>query len=158
MALSEGWPDSEEIATAMQLVRDHVEGLSPAPYYAIICARSNTEKVFRMVLGELANAFPVYGLRFQFLVRPLLRRIRKDEKLAVLLRERLFANPTPSEKASISRLLASSQGVSKDVKNWCMAEHNRQIREDVVPELGVDLFEGALRPVRHSLLDVLADR
>ncbi|TKB73274.1 MAG: hypothetical protein E8D46_12615 [Nitrospira sp.] len=158
MALSEGWPDSEEIAMAMQLLRDRMEHISPAPYYAVVCARSNTEKVFMLVMDELANAFPGYGLRLQLLVRPLLRRIRKDEGLAVMLKKRLFADPTPSEKSSISRLLAASQGVSKDVRDWCMEELNRQVREGVIPELGADLFEGTLRPVRHSLLDVLADR
>ena len=142
MALSEGWPDSEEIAMAMQLLRDHVERLSLVPYYAVVCARSNTEKVFMMVMDELANAFPGHGFRLQLLVRPLLRRIRKDEGLAVLLKKRLFTHPTPSEKSSISRLLAASQGVSKDVRDWCMEELNRQIREDVTPELGQIFSKG----------------
>lgn len=158
VSLCEGWPDSEEIASTMQLLRNRVEHLSPWSYYAVVCARSSTEKVSMMLLDELANFSSGYGGRLHLLVRPLLRRIRKDEELAVSLKKRLFSNPTPSEKASIPRLLAASQGVSNDVRDWCTEELNRQVCEDVIPELGADLFEGTLRPVRHSLLDILAER
>jgi hypothetical protein len=158
MALCEGWPDSEEITNAVRLIRERQEEASAISLFSIVCARGSSDKVLKLIVDQLAMVSPMYERRMQVFVRPVIRRLQKDPHLLDLLTEHLFSTPTPSEKASISRLIAACHGVSKDLRNWCLDELREQLRDEAIPDLGIDMFEGELRPVKYSLLDVLAER
>lgn len=89
---------------------------------------------------------------------PALRRIGTDDELAEKMVEYLGAAPSPSAKATFPRLLSAARGISDELLSWCKAEANRQLTSDF-PEVGlVDLYEGTMRPVAHSLLDVIGAR
>jgi hypothetical protein len=72
-----------------------------------------------------------------------------------MLTERLKDNPTASEKATIPRLIATARGVTPELRSWSIKELNHQSMATRSPDIGVDLISGELRPVVHSLLDVL---
>ena len=45
--------------------------------------------------------------------------------------------------------------VSPELAAWCDIELERQFADEVVPELGFDMFTGEVRAVAHCLLDTL---
>jgi hypothetical protein len=65
----------------------------------------------------------------------------------------LAGRPSPSEKATLLRLLASSRGMSPDLRSWGLGEINRQLGTDGLSEIGFDLVADAIRPVWHALMD-----
>jgi hypothetical protein len=67
----------------------------------------------------------------------------------------LRMEPTPSEKASLARLLAVAQGASRELRAWCDKELLRQTRQLPAAETGLDILLKEERCVTQSLADVL---
>jgi hypothetical protein len=155
VALCDGWPDSIQLASVFEFCKDRQIQLSPVAFFSLVCAKSKMEKVLKLTRDELTMFTPNHGRRIQLLIKPMLKRLQNDPTLHEALKTHLFSNPTPSEKGSFSRLIAASAGVSDELRTWCVRELAYQHRQDITPEIGVDMFQGRLRPVRQSLLDVL---
>lgn len=103
----------------------------------------------------LSNSKRLYRQHLPVITRPIIRRLRTDESLFNMLTERLQNNPTPSEKATIPRLIAAARGSSPELRTWCIEEANRQLSGTESPEIGFDLIVGDLSPIANSLLDVV---
>lgn len=82
-------------------------------------------------------------------------RIVRDEEFAYLIKGALKANPTESEIASFSRLLASTGKIDEETQQHCQLLLNERIHSIGIPAHGFDSISDAIRPVTHSLLDVL---
>ncbi len=91
----------------------------------------------------------------QYIIRPIARRLQTDETLVSMLIEQLQTAPSPSEKATFPQLVNKAQVLSPELRNWCIDEVDRQLGSATSPEAGFDLVAGDLRPVAHSLLDML---
>jgi hypothetical protein len=87
--------------------------------------------------------------------RPIIRRLRRDEDLADSLMEKLQNSPNASEKASLPRLLAVGRGLTPRLREWCMAELERQLGSQAVAEVGVDVVSRQVQPVAWSLLSLV---
>ena len=59
-------------------------------------------------------------------------------------------------KATCPRMLASSDHMTPELREWASHELGHQIEAGLANELGFDLLHGVVRPVKHSLLDLLA--
>ena len=152
LALCEGWPKSEELKRIFEMVRKQKQPLDYATYFQLICLKSPSVVVF----DDLMSSFePQHRLSSRGISRPVLRRLEMDNRFYRMLIKRLQNNPTPSEKATIPRLIGVARGVSSELRTWCIEEANRQLCGKESPEIGFDLIIGELRPVAHSLLDVL---
>jgi len=86
----------------------------------------------------------------------MLRRLQTDDSFLIMLSERLLNVPTPSEKATIPKLINAARGVSSELKTWCVEEVDRQTSGGMSPEMGFDMIYGAPRLVAYTLLDVLS--
>lgn len=157
IALCEGWPESEELQEAFQLVYENQQGLSYPAFFQLASLKYEgtdlLESMSSMLLAEL-ELVDRSGSDTRRAVRPILRRLKTDDGLKGLMEERLRYSPTSSEKATLPRLIASARGVTPDLRAWSVAEVDAQT-QSASPEVGLDLNAGALLPVEHSLLSLL---
>ena len=61
-----------------------------------------------------------------------------------------------SEKASLPKLLALADHMGDELREWCEDEFAKQSDQTSLPEFGLDVLVGDVRPVAHSILDVLS--
>ena len=87
--------------------------------------------------------------------RPVIRRLHVDDDLGAIMFERLQDEPSPSEVATLPRLISAARGLSSELREWCNAEANDQLEARKPVAIGVDLLTGLRRPVAHCLLDAL---
>lgn len=83
-------------------------------------------------------------------------RIGSDSEFVSLISTWLVSHPTESEISSISRYLSSTGKLEMDTQELCLNLLNERNRSPVIPAHGFDALSTFVRPVVHSLLDVLA--
>jgi len=152
LALCEGWPKSEELERIFEIVHKQRVPLSYATYFQLICRKSSSVVVFDALMSSF-EPHRRWGSRG--ISRPILRRLEMDNSFCRMLFKCLQNNPTPFEKATIPRLIGVARGVSSELRTWCTEEVNHQLSSKKSPEIGFDLIVGELRPVAHSLQEVL---
>ncbi len=79
-----------------------------------------------------------------------------DAHFVTLMGEWLASVPTESEISSFSRYLASSGKLDEDTQKLCRHYLNERYTAFGIPANGYDALSDFIRPVTHSLLDVLA--
>jgi hypothetical protein len=154
LALTEGWPDHPYLEAAYQGLREYEWRAGDLTWQRLVCRHGTAEEV-RGELGHVCRTRPVELRQQGFSIRPFIQRLRRDAELAARLLALLREEPTPSEKASLARLLAASRGASAELRAWCEAELLRQNRHLPAPEAGLDIFLKEQRCVTQSLIDVL---
>lgn len=155
LVLCEGWPESEELGLIFEVIKTKNVPLSYPAYFQLISRKSKSEIVFKAIINELSSFDYIKEYHMQAISRPVLRRLQTDNNLAAMLTKKLKDDPTASEKATIPRLIAAARGITPELRVWSNEELNRQLTGKQSPQVGVDLIMGELRPVVHSLLDVL---
>jgi hypothetical protein len=157
IALCEGWPDSKELTQTYEMIRKQERMLTYVTYFHLVCRKSLSAHVFKALIGILLRTEQLRSFSHD-ITRPILLRLQKDDNFSEMLEKHLENTPTSSEKASIPRLIGVSRGVSSELRTWCIGELNRQLNGKESPEVGFDLISCELRPVVHSLLDVLRQK
>jgi len=84
---------------------------------------------------------------FRFVVRPLVRRLSRDDTLVQLLAERLGPAAPESEKATIPRLITEAKGLTEELRSWALNELISQNTRPIGVGLGVDLVAQRVQPV-----------
>jgi len=136
-------------------VRKQKQPLDYATYFQLICRKSPSKAVFDGLIAFISSLEGHNRWRYQNISRPVLRRLQTDDTFFEMLIERLQNNPTPFEKATLPMLIGVARGLTSEIRTWCIEEVNHQLSGNESPEIGFDLIFGELRPVAHSLLDVL---
>jgi hypothetical protein len=91
-----------------------------------------------------------------FCISPIIERIRSEVEVASALIQRVQATSSGTEKASLPRLLALANPMSEELRQWCENEFDRQSDRTALPEFGLDVIAGNVRPVAHAILDALS--
>jgi hypothetical protein len=151
IALCEGWPDSDELEQIYEQACKHHPQLPYYTYFQLICRKGHSDVIIKAFKDFLLKTRPGK----QNIMRSIIRRLKADDELIAMLNKILHNNPTPSEKATIPRLISSSRGISSELHEWIIKEIEQQLTGTEPPEIGVDLFAGEIRPVVHSLIDVI---
>ncbi|MEI6152621.1 MAG: NACHT domain-containing protein [Deltaproteobacteria bacterium] len=152
IALCEGWPDSDALEQIYKWACQHTSW-SPHyyVYFQLICQKSHSNVIIKALKRILSETI----IRKRNIIRPIVRRLKADDVLTDLLIEILQNKPTPSEKSTIPKLISTSRGVSPELREWITEEVQNQLSGTEPHEVGVDLFVGEMRPVIHSLMDVI---
>ena len=155
-ALCEGWPDSQRFSDQCKRFVRYRFDVGWEFRIALRCACGTSDQVLRELIKILRWKY-VPHLRFVYerFSWLLLKRVKRDEPLQSLLTAKLRAAPTPNEKCTISRLLGSACGVDSDLRTWCLQEVEKQLGGSQLPEVGLDLLDGSVRPVVEVLSDLL---
>ena len=157
IALCVGWPRSEVIDNLYrQAVQDPSSTGNYAAFFEITMSRCPAGDLPSRLSRNLA-AVAVVTNRYvsRGLVRALVRRLRQDSEAAKGLLSALTESTQPSDKASFARGLATANGLSPELADYCFSEIGKQMALDS-PEIGFDLISGDLRGVYLSLLDSLS--
>jgi hypothetical protein len=89
-------------------------------------------------------------------VELIVARLSDESESGTHLLNELKASPTPSEKASLPKLLALAGRMSDDLRRWCEAELAAQYSRPTIVDFGADVVAGTMRPIAYSLLDALS--
>ncbi len=155
-ALCEGWPESKELDQIFNAAKEFQPQLSRQTYFQLICRKNRSRFIFERLLDVIREGeFDSYVRRLP-IARPVIRRLQTDDDLARLLTSHLIGDPSSSDKATIPRLLAAARGVPTELRQWCIQQSAKQMEEGSFPQTGFDLVSREVRPVVHSLFDVLA--
>lgn len=156
LALCEGWPDSEELGRIYEVVRKQKLPLSYATYFSLMSRKGSSKTMLGALMKLVSNSGRIHQRYLLGINRPVISRLRTDDNLYAMLTEALQNELSPSSKATIPRLIGAGRGITPELRAWCTGEVDRQLRGQQSPEIGFDLLAGELRPVVHSLLDVLS--
>ena len=154
LCLCEGWCDHPLLNLAYRDKGWAREYFATVGWHNLLCTKGTMEDVFEELLWLCSTPAPVYGRR-DWTPRPFLRRLRRDDRLAGRLLERLNDRPSPAERVSLPRMLWGSRGATGSLRSWAVGEFERQESLDY-PELGHDILAGEERATSEALLDVLA--
>jgi hypothetical protein len=155
MALCEGWPESEELEQIYEAAIEHQPLLSYPVYFQLVCRKGRSDLIFEALLGALEELEENSFHRDSFAARPVIRRLKEDDELLNLMTHKISNDPSPSVKATFARLIGAARGVSSELRAWGVSQAEDQLSGGVFPEVGLDLVSGDLRPVVHSLFDLL---
>lgn len=121
----------------------------------IVCCCGDSELFFRAVKKRLEQgnigqwSFPYESTQI------FSERLSRDEECYFRLFNMLDSeNLIINERSSIPRLLTLAKGVSTELNAWCEKELKRQ-ESKFMHEQGYDIVSNHIRPVFHSLIDVL---
>ncbi|CAM3838962.1 NACHT domain-containing protein [Aeromonas bestiarum] len=145
----------DSFAKQILIEEDTLENYAPS----IILAVSRFEsKQLKTIVKRMINR-PNHSLwdfqdRINYAIKS---RIGSDEEFASLIGSWLASNPTENEISSFSRYLASTGKLDEEIQNLCQHLLNKIIVTSGIPAHGYDAISDLIRPVAHSLLDVLAN-
>lgn len=158
VGLSIAWRDSPTLVAEYNRLRASF-GLTTrylwpdAAYLASIVASRDD---FCRFLSRFLEACTGYLWDFlPFCIEPIVERIKSEEGLAACLIERVKSSKSGSEKASLPKFLALANHMDDELRQWCEKEFAWQCDHTSLPEFGLDVPAGELRPVAHALLDAL---
>lgn len=157
LVLCEVYPESEKLTAIFNEFKE--KKINPGLFASLqlVCQKGKTEWVFNG-LSYLLSDYSIEDMPswiIQEFKRPIISRIQKDNKFLDMLIKSLDNNSCSSFKATIPRLISASGKMTPEFRKWCIGELNNQLSPRNSPEIGMDLIAGELRPVAHSLLDIL---
>ncbi len=119
-------------------------------------ARSDSQQL-GVVVKKMINRHDHDLWDFQDRINQALKlRMGNDANFVTLMGEWLASVPTESEISSFSRYLASLGKLDEDTQKLCQHYLNERYIASGIPAHGYDALSDLIRPVTHSLLDVLA--
>ena len=160
VGLSIAWKDSPTLATEINELRaSRGQGTSryvwPDVIYLVSTLGSRDE--FCQYLGHLLETATGYLWDFlPFCLEPIVERIKSEGGVASTLIQRLAATRSGNDKASLPKLLALANNMNEELRQWCEKEFAAQSNHTSLPEFGLDISAGDIRPVAHAILDALS--
>ncbi len=156
VSLCIGWPKAPVIDELYaQLLRAPDSISDYAAFFEVVFARCPTNQLPDRLQRHLTASGVVNNPYVsRALVKALTRRLRTDPETVRVLASMLTESLHASAKASITRALAVTDGVSSELVTYCNSEIRHQLALKS-PELGFDVVSGEVRGVVLSLLDVL---
>ncbi|CAI2408888.1 Predicted NTPase (NACHT family) [Serratia fonticola] len=119
-------------------------------------ARSDSQQL-GVIVKKMINRHDHNLWDFQDRINQALKfRMGNDAYFVTLMGEWLASTPTESEISSFSRYLTSSGKLDEDTQKLCRHYLNERYIASGIPAHGYDALSDLIRPVTHSLLDVLA--
>ncbi len=155
LVLSEGWPNSSLLR---QLLLEIKQNRRLYRYSIVIrydCIMSAPVIMYRRLLWfirYIQNNSEIYYV--EEIIRPLTKRLLKDDILFELLLQHINACPRASEKISIPKLLEKVRGLTPELKNWCHNELIVQMEGHNV-ESGFDITTGNFSSVPAAIYEIL---
>jgi hypothetical protein len=159
VALSIAWRDSPTLVKEGDGLRatDGQRTRYVWPDAAYLASAVGSRDEFCEFLSHLLENCTGYLWDFLFYcIEPIVERIKSEDGLASALTQRVKSTNSGSEKASLPKLIALANQMDDELRQWCEKEFARQSDHTSLPEFGLDVTVGDVRPVAHALLDALS--
>lgn len=154
IAMCEGWPNDEKLKIILNHIKENKIGLNYMTYFQLVSRTSSTDDFIEIIIDHINDSRDKLFLwRREEVNGPILRRIKDDDELSIKLLERLRNKPTLIEKANITKLIATSRGVSSELREWINEQINDEWKEAICQD-AEDLLLGEVRPLVHILLEL----
>lgn len=155
LALSEGWPDSEELKDIIGEMKVKRMRCWESTLIRIQCLQSGTITMYKVITRLIRSwaSVPKYRIH-EAIVRPIVRRLQKDDKLVSFLIQHISVIGTSSDKISIAKLIFNAQGLTPSLKKWAENELDIQLSRKVT-ESGLDITTGEFISVPHVIYEIL---
>jgi energy-coupling factor transporter ATP-binding protein EcfA2 len=158
LLLSEGWSKSNELQEALkELARKPTRcwESTALTYYSFLKGRKPIFLELRRVI-RINSSHAGYG-RSDETLKPIIRRVSKDDQLLSYLIRYLRACSCPSEKISIAKIVFESRGPLPRLQDWARQELRQQLLAKTI-EVGYDITSGEFMSVPHALYEILLPR
>jgi len=154
LALSEGWPDSEELDMCFKELQESKRSCWESTIIRFNALRAGVVRLY-LQMTQLIRAWslPRYRLH-EAVLRPMVRRLQKDDRLILVLMRRLVSSATSSEKASIARLIYRARGLTPQLKEWAKIEIEKQL-SGAGTEMGYDITTNEIVSIPHVIYGLL---
>lgn len=156
IALCEGWPESQELDDIYRYVLEKNPSITYEPYFYLMSSKGTIDDIYHALIKTISRIDSEHVGPLYYIILPIVRRIKRDGMLAKKLINHLQNDPTPSEKVIIPKIISDANGLSPELKTWCLAELDRQFNENNILEIGIDLANGEPKAVTNALLEVLS--
>ena len=160
-ALCEGWPNTEECKGAVQKIRETRQPLSLLTTAHVFAKHGKANRVVELLLDKSLLEAPERipqgwstnkNIRGAML-RPLLRRLSKDNEVAELMQQRLNQQDNAFDLANIPALLKMARGLTPELERWCLEKLTDWTVIENEDELTIATAQ--IRPIAQVLLEVL---
>lgn len=146
-------PDEEEL-TKIQLP-EKLDGSNAWLYVMQVSSAVDETTKFAANVYSMLNRIHRDNWDFQtFINKAVIERLQRDSLLVNEVTDRLYAQPTASEIASIPRYLQNSGFFDEKLRTYCISLLKKE--QQLLARTGYDAIEGKTRTVSMSLLDVLS--
>ncbi|MFW3166897.1 NACHT domain-containing protein [Pseudomonas syringae pv. syringae] len=139
-AVTDGNYDSEDYLIPMIVGVERLQGVQ-------------LEKMVRAMVNRSSHSLWDFQGRINYAIKS---KIGTDDEFAGLIGARLASSSSESEISSYSRYLASAGRLNEETHGHCLRLLNERSSSLRIPAHGYDSTADVVRPVVHSLLDVLA--
>ena len=155
LALSEGWPRSEELDRCFQEMTTTGDTYWEINVFRYYCFKAPAVVMYKKIrkLIRTWSSRPEYRLHEAF-VSPIVLRLQHDEALRDILIRHIASIGTPSEKVSICSLLRKAAGLSPELRAWAEMELKKQSAAEGI-ESGLDVTIGDGVSVPHAIYELL---
>lgn len=155
LALSEGWSDSEELKDIIGEMKAKRMRCWESTVIRIHCLQAGPITMYKVITRLIRSwaSAPKYRIHEAF-IRPIVRRLQKDDKLVSFLIRHISIIGTASDKISIARIIFNAQGLIPLLKKWAENELSIQLSRKVT-ESGFDITTGEFVSLPHLIYEIL---
>ena len=156
IALSLGWPESKVLDAIYDAFKSKKSSRItwPVAFY-VVGLRDDSDAFERLILSFSNRANGGIWEFHSVCAEVITQKLSQDEELYARLFARLINDASFSEQVSLSRLLSMSRSGDQELREWCEKEISYQMNGKKLPDCGFDVVSGRVRPLTHTLLDIL---
>jgi hypothetical protein len=160
-ACCEGWPAADVVDSAFQRLKtdssqDGIISVGSVVDMHLLCVKGTAEEVLNGVMRFVSYRHTELTYHAASYLRPLVRRVRRDEFLQELLIQRLSSTGSASEACSTAAILFRAVGLGSELVRWCLDDAIvRSEGSSLYSPVGFDLASGLIRPKWEVGMDIL---
>ncbi len=159
LAITAAWPDYKDLPSIYDALIEKGHGfISYVDAFNILYAGMPSEDVVPSLLEDLNELASSESHLSSVLLRPVLRRLRRDETARDVISKALLTTQNVHAKATFSRILSDTGVVPESILAWIDTELNTQLNGPTSPAIGFDLVHGGFRSVALALLQSLRNQ
>ena len=155
LILSEGWPESKELNDLFDELARSRRRCYENTVLRFYCFRASMARMYVEIIRLIRvwSSIPRHRLHEAF-IKPLVRRLQRDDKLVSALVRHLDITERASDKISIPKLLYKAKGLTPELKTWTQRELDSQLSGTGI-EAGLDITTGEYTSVPYAIYDLL---
>lgn len=154
LLLSEGWPNSTQLDQLFDDLETSGRRCQISTIIRYYSAKADPVRMYKEIIKELRSFLrESSSVVSEAVSSPLIRRIRKDDRLLELLLLHLRSCSKPTEKICIAKLIYRARGLTPELKKIVEKELEKQLSGNGT-EFGLDITSGECLSVPHAFYDI----
>ncbi|MBP6912441.1 MAG: NACHT domain-containing protein [Candidatus Pacebacteria bacterium] len=150
--LSEGWPNSTYLQTSFDYLAKNSPQISWGTYFRMVSLKGSNKAIIKGVSDLLMTyeKTPQNARFFSSIIKPVLKRLQKDDELYQLMLKKIKSDCTFSERISFLQLILKARGLNSETK-FILATISKKITKENVFDYGFDITDGEIKTLKRVL-------